>query len=258
MRIPSAAQIRALDEATTFNEGISSTSLMERASRAFVRAFRKHYGPERPVAILCGTGNNGGDGLVVARQLMQHYHVIVVQALIGERSPDNAINYRRVAKAGIKIHEVKPLDPFPKFSDRIILIDALFGTGLSRPLRGYWADFVEHFNEKGHTTIALDLPSGMFADAPSVGPVLKAERTISLGLPKMALFAPENTHALGEWEIAHFRMESPELVDHYLREPEALEAYLIEAKPLAKLVKRRSANDHKGNFGHALLLAGSF
>lgn len=258
MRIPSAAQIRALDEATTLSEGISSTSLMERASRAFVRAFRQHYGPERPVAILCGTGNNGGDGLAVARLLMQHYNVLIVQALIGERSPDNAINHRRAVKAGIKIHEIKPLDPFPKFSDRIILVDALFGTGLNRPLQGYWADFINHFNKKGHTTIALDLPSGMLADTPSEGPVLRAERTISLGLPKMALFAPANTQWLGDWQIARFRMETPETVNNFLQDSHALEAYLIEPKPLAKLVKKRGANDHKGIFGHALLLAGSF
>ncbi|MEM9528368.1 MAG: NAD(P)H-hydrate dehydratase, partial [Bacteroidota bacterium] len=88
--------------------------------------------------------------------------------------------------------------------------------------------------------------------------VLRAERTISLGLPKMALFAPANTLALGEWEVAPFRMEPSDLVDNYLTEPNALEAYLIEPKPLAKLIKKRNANDHKGSFGHALLLAGSF
>jgi len=258
MRILSAAQIRALDEATTLEEGITSTNLMERATRAFFTAFRRHYGPKRPIAILCGTGNNGGDGFALARMMLMHYNVMVFSALVGERSHDNAINHRRAKKLGIKIHEVKPLDPFPKFHPDVILIDALFGTGLNRPLEGYWADFVDHYNEKNQTVVALDLPSGMLADTPSTGSVLRAERTISLGVAKLALFAPSNTQWLGRWEIAPFKLAHPDIVTRFLEDAPAFDAFLMEPNALRKELKHRYANDHKGVFGHALLVAGAF
>ncbi|MEL7160203.1 MAG: NAD(P)H-hydrate epimerase, partial [Bacteroidota bacterium] len=209
MQILTAPQLRALDEATVLEHGITSTDLMERASQAFVRAFRGHFGPEHPVAILCGTGNNGGDGLAVARMLDLRYNVTVLAAQVGRRSSDNMINYRRAGRAGCKTLDLKVGDSFPHLREGAVLIDALFGTGLSRPLEGYWAELVVHFNEQRYPTVALDLPSGLLPDQSTEGAVLRADRTITLGLPKLALFAPENTKHVGQWEVAPFPLSDP-------------------------------------------------
>ncbi|MEO0734211.1 MAG: NAD(P)H-hydrate epimerase [Bacteroidota bacterium] len=182
MQILTAPQIRALDEATVLEFGITSTDLMESASHAFVRAFRAHFDPGRTVTILCGTGNNGGDGLAVARLLSPQYNVTVLDARVGARSADNAVNHRRLKGKNLPLEAG---DAFPHLPEDTVLIDALFGTGLNRPLAGYWAELVEYFNGQNYITVALDLPSGLLADTTTTGPVLRAERTITLACPNL-------------------------------------------------------------------------
>lgn len=261
MKILTAPQLRALDELTVHDEKITSLDLMERAVSAFVASFKKRFKrKDGPVLILCGTGNNGGDGLVAARLLHQIGYKIHVLAVFGsERSPDNETNLRRIADKGFPVDKLTAGDKIPTPAPGVILVDALFGTGLSRKVDGYWAEVLRYFNEQeGITRVALDIPSGLFADEPSEGEIFRADTTFTLGLPKSALFAPENTAFVGETVIVPFRLHNPAAVAHLRREEHQGPNEFLEGSFTAALVKKRHVNDHKGTFGHALLVAGSF
>lgn len=259
MRIPSAAEHRAIDAATMAADKITSQALMERAATAFTRALVTVprvmiAGKNSQIVIVCGTGNNGGDGLVTARLLHKMgLKVRVIQAMIGTRSGDNAANLKRLKSLHLPIEEVIENASFPIIPTGSVLIDALFGTGLSRPVSGYWAELINYLNSVEATRYALDLPSGLPADGPPTGAVVQADRTLSLGYPKLALLSPYNTRYLGEWALIDFSLNhafvTNELTSkHYLSTD-------IEVKQLLKI---RHRNDHKGTFGHALLVAGSY
>ncbi|WP_116124622.1 NAD(P)H-hydrate dehydratase [Lewinella sp. IMCC34183] len=253
MRILTAEQHRALDQATLEQDGITSLQLMERAATAWARRFQVLYpDKERPVTVLCGPGNNGGDGLVIARLLrLEAYTVSAICANLAPASADNKSNRRRAKDVGVRMRELEEGDPLPTPPAGGLLIDALFGTGLSRPITGYWAKLVDHLNEQSVTRVAVDLPSGLRTDSPSEGAIVRAERTLSLGYPKLALYAPSNTAYLGEWELVAFPLATPpENADDPTKQ--------LDLTGVARLLRPRHANDHKGTFGHALLVAGAF
>ncbi|PPK86258.1 NAD(P)H-hydrate epimerase [Neolewinella xylanilytica] len=255
MRILRAEEHRALDAATMEQEGITSLELMERAATAWCGRFLKAYpDKDREIVVLCGPGNNGGDGLVIARLLrFEAYTVSVLWAEIASGSEDNLTNRRRAKDSGVHIRTLSQGDAFPTFRRNTLVLDALFGTGLSRPIEGYWAGLVHHVNEQAVERVAVDLPSGLYADRPSGSAIIRAHRTFSLGYPKLALFSPANTPYLGHWELVPFRLARP-------REAVTEQANnIMLTRPLVRpLLKERYANDHKGTFGHALLIAGSY
>lgn len=261
MRILSAAQHRALDQATITRDGISSAKLMERAATALTERFIQHYPDSaRPVCILSGSGNNGGDGLVLARQLRQRaYSVRVILAEISEPSEDNRLNRRRAKEAGVGLQRLQADVSLGALHDVIslvpgeILVDALFGTGLSRPIEGYWAGLIDFINTQPVERVAVDLPSGLQADRPSTGSILRATLTLSLGYPKLALFSPANTVYLGKWELVPF-----ELADEYGQNLSGPGHHLLTDFEVSRYLRPRRANDHKGTFGHALLVGGSY
>ncbi|MGB3798802.1 MAG: NAD(P)H-hydrate dehydratase [Lewinella sp.] len=255
MRILTAEQHRQLDAATMLQDGISSLDLMERAATAWAKRFMQLYSDkDREIVVVCGPGNNGGDGLVIARLLrFEAYTVSVMWADIASGSEDNLANRRRGRDIGVHIRTLSKGDAFPSFRRNSLVVDALFGTGLSRPIQGYWADLVEHINEQPVLRVAVDLPSGLYPDEPSTGAIIKAHRTLSLGYPKLCLFAPSNTVYLGHWELVRFRLARP--AENTDGDP----ANVMLTRSLVRpLLRERSANDHKGTFGHALLIAGSY
>ncbi|MBC6994651.1 NAD(P)H-hydrate dehydratase [Neolewinella lacunae] len=260
MRILTAAQLRALDQATIRAEKITSGELMERAAKAFTKAFTRHFpDPERPVVVVCGTGNNGGDGLVVARRLKsRNYKVSVIQANIGTRSADNQDNFKRLKGQGIEVRQLTQGDPWPAIAPEAVVVDALFGTGLGRPVAGYWAELIDYLNALPNFRVAVDLPSGLSSDGPQEGPCVHADLTLCLGLPKLALFAPANTQLLGNWELVTFPLADPDRLHPEVGGGPAYQATLNDASELGGLLKKRYANDHKGTFGHAFLVAGAF
>ncbi len=226
---------------------------MERASGAFTKAFTaKFRDKSRPVIIVTGSGNNGGDGLAVARHLRQQgYAVRLLDAAGSARSPDNQANLKRAKKSGVSITQVSTQLP-PDLPADGILIDALFGTGLSRPVTGPLADLLTDLNNSPLLRVAIDLPSGLPADHAPEGVVFQATHTFCLGFPKRALFAPGNSPYLGTWELVSFPVSTA-----YLNELPTQD-FLLEAATLQPLLRQRRANDHKGTFGHALLVAGAF
>ena len=261
MHVLTARQLRALDEQTIYEEKISSLDLMERAVGAFLSAFTKQFRTGAgPVLILAGTGNNGGDGFVIARRLKDvGYKVHVLACRVGSPSPDNFHNNLRTKQVLVDIDELKTGDPFPEPAPGVILVDALFGTGLSRPLEGYWAELIDHLNHvKGITRVAVDLPSGVLPDAPTNGIAFMADHTFTLGYPKMAMFAAENADYFGNTRVVKFQLAPVDRVLHLRKSTTAGPTDYLVMDEVNVLLKKRRTYDHKGTFGHALLVAGSF
>lgn len=256
MKIFSAAQIRNWDQFTIENEPISSYDLMERASGKFVEWFiSEHSNTDQPIYIFCGSGNNGGDGLAVARLLHQSfYKPIVFLCNIGKRSLDCEKNYQRLKTLEtVEIHTIQKDAPLPKLARQHLVIDALFGSGLNRPIQGYWAKLIAHLNENGNKTIAIDIPSGLYSDQTSINQVtIKARSTLSFERPKLAFFFPENHTAVGNWAFTAIGLDSA-----YALETESKNLLITEAHIRSK-IRKRNKFDHKGTYGHALLVVGSY
>ena len=255
MEVLTAEQHRALDAATLAEQGITSLQLMERAATAWTAAFMAHYpGKHREIIVVAGPGNNGGDGLVIARLLrFEAYSVRLIYVDLSPASADNQANQRRARDVGIPRRNWKPSDPPPHLPPGGILIDALFGTGLSRSITGELSALIDHVNaDETVIRVAVDLPSGLYTDAPPEGSIVRAHRTLSLGYPKLALFAAANANYLGRWELVNFSLSKDYVPGTQVQH------YMLEASEVAKLLRLRNSSDHKGTFGHALLVAGAY
>lgn len=254
-KILSAAQTRQLDQYTIEREPITSLQLMERASRAFVDWFRRQYPKDdRVVCLFCGPGNNGGDGFAIARLLHEAaYEVRVYACRISDQpSPDNATNEERLAaKRVVPIADLRDGQSWPKLPAEVVIVDALFGSGLNRPVAGYWAELLEWLSERPAERVSVDVPSGLFADQHTDGPVFKAHRTVSFQLPKPAFMMAENSRWVGEWTTVDIGLHAEGLA--------AIDTdyHQIDRKDVRALYRPRHRFDHKGAFGHALIIAGS-
>ena len=267
MKLLSAAQIRELDQATIREQRTTSTALMERAAIALAGWLYQHYTPAEAgeVLLLCGPGNNGGDGLALARLLyLAGYGVRLGLLPAAKYSDDYEYNHHVLPKV-IAIQELSA-EQLPVIAPGTLVIDALFGTGLSRPLDGVAAAVVRHLNEGQARVVAIDLPSGLLADAPqpdAQAPVVRASHTISFGLPKLAFLLPQNAEYVGEWHVVDIGL-SPDFIEqtvtpwHLTRLPgvAGFDATLAARQPDVTLPKRGKFA-YKNTFGHALLLAGS-
>ena len=256
MKIFNTAQVRALDDYTINNEPISSIDLMERASKAFVRWFINDFTyTDKSVSIFCGSGNNGGDGLAVARLLSESdFKVEVINCKMSALpSNDNQINFQRLK--AIKKISIKNLingDPMPSIKQNSVVIDAILGSGLSRPITGYWKVLIEYINQLPNTIVAIDIPSGTFADEVTTGTSILAAKTISFELPKLAFFFPENYDRVGDWIIQSIGLHS-DFIDST-----KTHNYFVDYQFVQPILKRRPKFAHKGNFGRALLAVGSY
>ena len=253
MKILTASQIRQADAYTIAHEPIDSIDLMERASTAFVQWFTKHFGKEQRVAIFCGQGNNGGDGLSIARQLTRQYYE--VQAFVirqGQPSPDFNINEERL-RSLTHIGDIKQITDIPHSIDCDIIIDGIFGSGLSRPPGGLFAAVIDYLNRQQATRIAIDIASGLFADEVSTGDkIFQPHHTVSFQLPKLAFLMPGNHPFVGEWHVVDIGL-SREFISG-----QEIPHFYTTAEDIQDIFKGRNKFAHKGNFGHALLVAGSY
>ncbi len=256
MKIFSAAQIRAWDAYTIAHEPIASIDLMERAALAFVHWFTSRFpDADQPVCVLVGPGNNGGDGLAIARLLHQRlYTVSLYRCHVGAQvSADFQINWERLPQwDAITVTHLHEGDAMPQLPSGVILIDALFGSGLNRPITGYWAKLIQHLNALPLTRVAVDVPSGLLTEAPTEGVCLHAQHTFSFELPKLAFFMPENERRVGQWEVGSIGLHPG-----FMAEEDTPYRY-TDAAVARALLRPRRRFDHKGTFGHALLLAGSY
>ncbi len=257
MKILTPKQIKALDAYTIETEPIKSIDLMERASNAFVNWFITQYpDTERtPIKVFCGPGNNGGDGLAVARLLNRKYYGVEVYicAISANPSPDFKKNLKRIpSRRGLPVINIKEGATFPTFGKNAVIIDAIFGSGLNRPITGYWGKLVEHLNSLENDRVAIDIPSGLFAEETTKGISINANKTLSFQFPKRAFFFPENQDRVGDCFIKPIGLSR-----YYIQQAET-DNYFIN-KNLAKLIlRKRQKFDHKGTYGHALLMLGSY
>lgn len=253
MKIFTASQTRAWDAYTIAHEPIASLALMDRAAAVFTEWFVAQFGQPRPkVWLLCGPGNNGGDGLAVAR-LLHHLPGDVrvwVCNFSQRRSDDSEAQLSRLPLALDCTFLQNGELPNRPDSD-VVVIDALFGSGLNRPLEGDFARVVEWMNALPNEVVSIDLPSGMVADAPTEGVCVQADRTTSFQAPKLAFFLPENAQKLGDWLFADIGLHP----DYAAITPTSF--HYLTAEEASALRCPRHKFDHKGTFGHALLVCGS-
>ncbi|QSE98922.1 NAD(P)H-hydrate dehydratase [Fulvivirga lutea] len=248
MKILSVENIRDLDAYTIEHEPISSFDLMERASKAFVQWFVSKVTSDKSILVVAGTGNNGGDGLAVARMLHdKKYQVKVV--IIGNKdsgSDDFKTNLKRLST------QVFEFDSEAKLPKADIIIDAIFGSGLSRPAEGKYAILIEQINESGAEVASIDMPSGLFADRTTEGKsIVRANATVSFQLPKLAFMLPETYEYVGNWHTVDIGLSQK-----FISEQETSN-YYITASFVKSLIKQTGKFDHKGMNGNALIVGGS-
>ena len=252
-KIVSAVQLREADQFTIEHEPISSIELMERAAKAFTKTYCKQFSSSRPVKIFCGPGNNGGDGLAVARLLHKKKYDVQVYILQNDFSfsDDFILNEQRLkSKNRVPLHYISDGN-FPPIRERDVVIDSLWGSGLSRPLTGIAEALVKYINEHKSTTVAVDIPSGMFADAPTTGTAIQADFTYTFELPKLGFLFAENYEHVGEWKTLDIGL------DKFFISEIATSQFILQEKDVRKILRPRKKFDHKGKFGHALIVAGS-
>src|SRR5436853_1803940 len=205
MRVLNSAQMREADKRTIDDIGIPSLVLMENAGRQAVAAMEAMYADllERQVGVLCGRGNNGGDGFVIARTLVQRGVDVAVFLIgsIGDVRGDARANLEILGRLGLTVVEIADSQAwelhFSEVSDCTLIVDAIFGTGLNAPVSGFIESIVADVNASGITVVAIDLPSGLSADSPDpIGPSIDAGLTVTLAAPKLPLvLAPAENHA---------------------------------------------------------------
>ena len=230
MKILSIDKIREADRYTIEHEPISSEGLMERAAGQVFEWLMAHIKKENKVKVFCGYGNNGGDGMVVAR---------------------------RLTKAGIpnQVYMLPDLHSaldFPTFDDDEIIIDALFGSGLNRPVEGGAAELINYLNQQNAIRISIDIASGLFADTPSpAAAIFKPDYTLTFQMPKLAFMMPENDPYVGQLEILDIQLHP-----QFLLQVET-NNFLVDNELIKPIIHRRTKFSHKGTYGHALMVAGS-
>lgn len=258
MKILHSAQIRELDAYTIAHEPISSIDLMERAAKKCYEWIRRNMKKNRHVKIFCGMGNNGGDGLVIGRLLAgAGYRVHIFKIMHAARaSEDFLINEKRLSGVkNLQFDEIHDDDQLPVPEKDDLVIDAMLGSGLTRPLEGLLATVVQHINASGAVVVAIDFPTGLFCEDNRDNPeknIVRADYTLSFQFPKLAFMFASNEKYLGSWYLIDIGLH-PEGI----RQAET-KYHFLQASDVRALYRHRKKFSHKGHFGHAYLMAGSY
>lgn len=245
----SAAVMQEWDAFTIANEPVSSWHLMERAASKCVGWLLNKF-PDAAFTIFCGPGNNGGDGLAIARLLSDASKVVTVSVVnTGSKcSADHLINRNLLH---LPVIDVNYKTDLIEISSDHIIIDALFGTGLKNTLSDVYADCVEHINQAQNTVVSIDLPSGLLADLMSDGAIVKASYTLTFQAPKLALLLPSSAQYVGDFYILDIQLHLAFWEQH-----SAL-SHLLGRSFIQQLLRQPNRFDHKGSNGHALLVTGA-
>jgi len=250
-----SAQMRETDAYTIEQLKISSLKLMEKAAKAFVKSFKKEVEDKTiRIAVLCGPGNNGGDGLAIARLLAdEQYEDIKVYVIdfSAQQSDDFKENLIRLSKTKTPIVKITDVGQLELQAD--LIIDAIFGSGLDRPLSGKYLDVITTVNELNLKVIAVDVPSGFNAE----GAILKdykgirADLVISFQRPKINFFFPESSKALDRFKVIDINL------DEGFIEGQKSNWKLTDKNDVENILKKRKNFSHKGTYGHVLMVAGN-
>lgn len=258
MKILSKEQIYKGDIVSAQKQNITSTELMERAgTQIFNWLHIRMQGAQVPIRIFCGIGNNGGDGLVIARHLINHgYNVFTyVVNFSDNRSKDFLINYDRIKTVTTNWPILLTCEEeFPEIDKDDIIVDAVFGIGLNRAAVDWVKNLFIHFKNSKAFTLSVDMPSGLYADKTpeDENGVVWANHTLSFATPKLVFFLPDTAKYTQQWELIDigFDLEYIQSLD--------TEAELIGKYEVLPMYKPREKFSHKGTFGHSLIIGGSY
>ncbi len=257
MKIFLSEAVREIDNYTIENEPISSINLMERAALSLKDWFVRHYRVNRRVVVLAGPGNNGGDAMALARLLaVRQYRVeCFLVSSSGKLSPDGKENLKRLKDTGlVTIRNLSDVQSLPALLEGDVVIDGLFGSGLTRPVEGLYLDVIRHVNDSAAEVVAVDIPSGLFGEDNTendVHSVIQADFTLTFQFPFLSFFFSENEMFTGEWIVMDIGLH-PDIIGKI----ETRYSMLTRGR-IAGLLPERSRFAHKGVFGHALAVAGS-
>jgi len=264
-KILTAAQMREIDRLTTEECGVPGLILMENAASRVYEFLEENFPPlaSQKVVVLCGKGNNGGDGLAVARLLRVRAQVPDVRVILtggpDQLHGDAAANYRMLRGAGVEAALAADAEAWRALRGELLgvtlIIDALLGTGLKGPARGHYCDIIADINENfSHAGIvSVDIPSGMPSDSGEPwGEAVNADATVTFTAPKMAHVFPPNCHLAGDLRVAPIGTPPALLLEN----PE-LKLALMEAADVRPFLAPRAPESHKGDYGHVLAVAGS-
>jgi len=260
VKLVTAAQMRSIDRRAIEDFGVPGLLLMENAGRAVVEAMERFFGglSGRRYAVVCGRGNNGGDGLVVARLL--HAGELPVLCVLLARADalqgDAAVNLERARQAGVEIHAAADPAAFAPLKWRLsqcdVVVDAILGTGLAREVSGLAREAVEFLGNLDRPVVSVDIPSGLSADTGKVqGVALTAALTVTFGCPKVGHVLFPGAGLTGKLEVADIGLPPAAIL------AENVPGHLINAAAARSLLRPRPAEAHKGTFGHLLVVAGS-
>lgn len=255
MRVLKAQQIRDWDKFTIKFEPISSLDLMERAASRWTKRFVSQVKPG-PVTLVCGIGNNGGDGLVIGRLLHQRGYDIDLQIIefSDSYSDDFRANLKRLHSVGVEPKLRNPEDGLPLPKEDAVVVDAIFGSGLNRPVEGDLKACIEQINSWRNYVISVDMPSGMMADGNHENDkeaIVEADQTWTFQCVKVAFLMPDVGEKCGEWEVIPIGLHPgfPGLNEEV--------GQVISLGLMNQKRKKRQVFSHKGTFGHATIIAGS-
>lgn len=257
MKIFDASLVREIDAYTIQHEPIVSTDLMERAATRLVGWYVRHFHTDQKVLIFAGAGNNGGDALAMARMLAERQFGVECFLLsFSKLSADCAINKERLIEQGsVEMTEIGEGDPLPEINKHDVIVDGIFGSGLTRKVSGFPAKIIRHINEKAGTVIAIDIPSGLYGEDNSGNDyhhIIRADYTLTFQFPFLSFFFDSNDPFVGQWRVHDIKLHPRIISDsdtlYQISEPEEIR----------KMLPVRNKFSHKGTFGHALLISGCY
>jgi len=259
LKIFTSEQVRQIDAYTIKNEPIASLDLMERASAQIAGWLMDAFELDTRFHFFIGPGNNGGDGLAVARMMaLGNYNVEVAMVRISDKlSTDAQANLERLRKAvKLDIHEITSKKDIPDMKDDgTVIVDAIFGSGLARKVGGLAGIVIQHLNSLPNLRISIDIPSGLFGeDNRDNDPetLFRSDFTLALQAPSLSFFYADNQDFTGDWDVLPIGLH-PDIMEE-LQTP----YHYLSPEYISGLIRPRKKFDHKGSYGHALLIAGCY
>jgi hydroxyethylthiazole kinase-like uncharacterized protein yjeF len=257
MKLFTADQIYAADKSTIGKQQITSDALMERAAvEVFNWLHTRLQGAQVKIHLFCGIGNNGGDGIAVARLLAEHGYTITVYVVnySKTRSKDFLINLERLKGYKIWPEFLDATSDLPIIQKDGIIVDAIFGIGLNRSPADWIVNLIDHLNNSHAFVVSVDIPSGLFTGKvpENTKGIVKANHVLSFQVPKLVFFLPETGIYINQWDILDIGLDS-----EYLQATETVYELIGKNEVLA-LYKPRERFSHKGTYGHSLIIGGSY
>lgn len=252
LKILTSVQTKEIDRMTIENEPIKSADLMERAAWQCTHWLMARFGKHQHFNIFCGNGNNGGDGLAIARQLDNQDYLATVYLVSGKEklSPDAELNLERLKHTRVHVKLENIEEQLPAIKEDDVIVDAVLGSGLNKPLDGRLAELIEKLNKIKANKIAVDIPTGLMDVKVNTGQTaLKAQQTLTFQFPFLSFFFAENAQFVGDWTVLDIGLNKAAIAQSQVQ------YYLTETLDIH--IKKRPKFGHKGTFGHALIIAGS-